>query len=50
MSSVFIKVTIWLFMEVLLTLIGMDDLADYGEYTLKVRESSTHYTESPRYN
>jgi hypothetical protein len=38
MPSLFLKATIWLFTEVVLTSMGLDDLADYGEFIFKVRE------------
>ncbi len=38
MPSVFLKTAIWLFFEVTLTSMGLDDMADYGEYIFKVRE------------
>lgn len=38
MQPVLLKATIWLFTEVFLTMIGLDDLADYGEYIFKVRD------------
>ena len=28
------KVTVWLAVEILLSLVGLDNLADYGEFTL----------------
>ncbi|HEY9696488.1 MAG TPA: hypothetical protein V6D10_04460 [Trichocoleus sp.] len=30
-----IKITIWIAAEILLTVIGIDDLADYGEYVFE---------------
>ncbi|MBF2079012.1 MAG: hypothetical protein IGR76_10955 [Synechococcales cyanobacterium T60_A2020_003] len=38
MQSLVWKVAIWLLAEVLLTSVGLDDLADYGEYTFKMRD------------
>jgi hypothetical protein len=38
MHSVFLRATIWLLAEVVLTAIGIDDLADYGEYLFKVKD------------
>ena len=37
-KQVVIKVTIWLLAEVALTLIGLDDLADCGEYVFATSE------------
>lgn len=41
MQSVVFKTVVWLFAEVVLTAIGTDDLADYGEYVFKIRELVT---------
>lgn len=38
MQSIFLRATIWLFFEVFLTMLGLDDLADYSEYVFKVRD------------
>lgn len=37
MQSAVFKVTLWLLAEVFLTTLGLDDLADYGEYIFKVK-------------
>lgn len=39
MQSLTLKTAIWFVAEILLTVIGTDDLADYGEYVFKVRDS-----------
>ena len=38
MQSIFLRTSIWLFFEVFLTLLGLDDLADYSEYVFKVKD------------
>lgn len=35
-----LQATLWLATEILLTSIGFDDMADYGEYQLSYREFS----------
>lgn len=39
MQSAVFKATLWLLTEVFLTTLGLDDLADYGEYIFKVKTS-----------
>jgi hypothetical protein len=38
-QNTLIKITAWLAAEIILNLIGIDDLADYGEF---IRESKLH--------
>ena len=38
MQSVVLRIAVWLFTEVILTAIGTDDIADYGEYVFKVKD------------
>ena len=37
MQSVAIRITAWLLAEVVLTVLGTDDIADYGEYVFKAK-------------
>lgn len=37
LNRFFVKVTLWLAAEVLLTLIGLDNLADYSEFLFDAR-------------
>lgn len=39
MQSLIFRTTIYFVAEVLLTVLGTDDLADYGEYVFKVKDS-----------
>lgn len=38
-KTLFTKITIWLALEIVLTLIGLDDIADYSEF-LSSQESN----------
>lgn len=53
------RIVVWLMLEIILNLMGMDDLADYGEFIFEKKvhapkvsvETSTYYrqqTENPR--
>jgi hypothetical protein len=37
MHSIALRSCIWLFTEIVLTAIGTDDIADYGEYIFKMK-------------
>lgn len=37
MQSIVLRIAVWVLAEVVLTAIGTDDIADYGEYVFKVR-------------
>ncbi len=38
MQSLFLKTVLWLTLEFFLTAVGLDDIADYSEYLLKIKE------------
>ena len=40
-SKLFMKAVLWVFTEVTLTCLGLDDLADYSEFVIQDRSSSS---------
>lgn len=38
MQSLFLKTALWLVLELFLSSVGLDDLADYSEYLAKAKE------------
>ena len=36
-SQLALKITVWLFAEIYLTVIGLDNLADYGEFVFQYK-------------
>ena len=38
MQSLFVKTALWLTLELFLTAVGLDDMADYSEYLFKIKE------------
>ena len=47
--KLYIKIILWLGAEILLTLMGLDDLADYGEFLYGQKELASLATAYPTY-
>lgn len=41
-QTLIFKITIWFVLEIILTLLGNDDLADYSEFLLESKKSHFH--------
>ena len=46
-SQLIIKLTVWLLIELLLNVVGLDTLADYSEYVFIKEQSVTLYKQYP---
>jgi hypothetical protein len=43
-KQLFSEITIWLVSEIILAVVGLDDIANYSEFLLNQYQASTHST------